>query len=286
MNPRGFLVGLAGLVALGGCGAKEPVKKPEPRVVQLRAGTEVPLVLLRQISAGTTREGTLVPFMVAEDVSVDGVVVIPKGSIAEGEVTWSRSEGSLGGLMNQPARLAVKLLHTRAADGGAVRLAADANDSEKAYAFNRENTGLDEARVSEDAIAQLKSSDVGQRVEAAIEGFFETGDATKLNMEAEANQWLRGLTRDNDMQSLEKSLDQGGSELERMVKHVRDGTITKLAGTEALLAVSAIQELARLGRSIGGHLADRLKGRTIKAYVGTKVEAFVAAETKVKVQSS
>jgi hypothetical protein len=286
MQRIAIAIAVALLGVISGCGSRPEAKPEAKREVLLAAGTEVQLVLLRQISAGSTREGTLVPFMVAEDVKAeDGSVAIEKGTIAEGEVTWSRSEGTLSGLMNQPARLAVKITRTRGAGGESVALVANRDKPEEAYAFTRENTGIDEARISSEAMVQLSDTEIAKKLEAAIDGFLETGDASKLNLEAESKAWLDKLTQQGSLRALDESMAKGTSELERVAKHVRDGTITKLAGAEVMLAVSAMKELARLGAGISNGLLRGLKGRTIKAHVGAEAKAFVAQETKVKVEA-
>ena len=72
------------LVLLFGCskpGPGQETASTKPAI--LAQGTEVPLILLRQIEAGSTREGALVPFMVGEDVrDAEGNVLIPKGTVA------------------------------------------------------------------------------------------------------------------------------------------------------------------------------------------------------------
>lgn len=277
-----LIVFTAFVMLVAGCASESAAPKTATRNVRLEKGTEVRLILLRQISAGSTREGTVVPFMVADDVTDSrGDVLIEKGTIAEGEVAWSRSEGTLSGLLNEPARLTVRLKRTRGAGGETIELVADQQRPEEAYAFNRDNTGLDEARISSTAMVQLSDSEIARKLDAAINQFFETGEVSPLNLDVEARDWLRRLGRENGMVALDESLEKGGSDLEKVMRHVRDGSITKLAGSELMLAVSAVQELGRLANSIESGLTSKLKGRTIKAYVGTRVNAFVAKDTMV-----
>jgi hypothetical protein len=68
--------------------ATSPTAAPSPRV--LPKGTEVHLVLLDSISSANATKGQPVRFAVAQDVVVNGVVVIPRGTQAEGVVAKVR----------------------------------------------------------------------------------------------------------------------------------------------------------------------------------------------------
>ncbi|HVU48421.1 MAG TPA: hypothetical protein VHD85_19985 [Terracidiphilus sp.] len=58
-----------------------------PQSVTLARGQEVYLVLLEDISSATAIKGQRVRMAVAEDVIVDGKIVIPKGEMVEGKVS-------------------------------------------------------------------------------------------------------------------------------------------------------------------------------------------------------
>lgn len=75
--------------------SQEPAAAPQPSpsaVAQpkpapgftfgLEEGTPVPLKLARELSSATESTGNRVDFEVAEDVKVNGLVVIPKGEMA------------------------------------------------------------------------------------------------------------------------------------------------------------------------------------------------------------
>ena len=260
-----------------GCGPKDgavAVSGPETLAPK---GAEVSLILLRQLEAGSTREGTLVPFMVAADVqNAEGKTILEKGSIAEGEVKWSRSEGTLSGMMGKPARLEVSIKRTRAPGGETVLLQAGREDPNDGYAFNRGNTGLQDARVD-----TQQSTTLNEQIRESIDEFFETGDASNLDAREEVREWVRRMASENGMEELKGKMDGSTSDLEKVVRSVRDGSITKLTAPEMVLAVHAVIELGRLAHSVERSIGGKFKGRTIKAFVGTPAKAYIAEDAKV-----
>ena len=61
-----------------------------------RPNTEIPVSLNETISSKTHRLGDKVALTVAQDVKVDGVVLIPQGTRAIGQVTRRTNRGSFG----------------------------------------------------------------------------------------------------------------------------------------------------------------------------------------------
>ena len=282
-----FALALA-LLGVAGCGnmSNSTTTAPKPgRLIGVRAGMEVPLSLLSQIEAGKARKGQLVPFMVTEDVKNDnGDVVIAKGTIAEGEVTWSRSEGTLSAMVNEPARLEVRLKHTRSSGGWPIPLCTDMDKPDEGYQFTRDNTGKPAERNDVGVDPEVTEAAV-----QAISEFMETGDSSRLNANTRAREWLIKVSKEPGMEAARSFIDPEApqkaqaTDLERVVKHVRDGSITHLAGGEVMLAVAALQEFGNLAHSVEHSISSRLKGRTIKAYVGTPVKAYVAKDVSAKV---
>jgi hypothetical protein len=91
----------ARLAVLASLGAWAHVA-PAQGLVHLPSLTPVPLVLDAAISSNTNQNGDRFPIHVAEDVVIDGVVVIPVGSKGEGEVVHaarSRAGGKPGELI-------------------------------------------------------------------------------------------------------------------------------------------------------------------------------------------
>ena len=67
-----------------------------PATVTLHANALVPLRLLQSLSSDSTAAGTHFKLEVTDDINVDDTLVIPAGSIAEGEVIHAAKSGMLG----------------------------------------------------------------------------------------------------------------------------------------------------------------------------------------------
>ena len=80
----------------------------------LRAGTEVPLVMSESITTNgkKLREGQRLHLAVASDVRLGTAVVIPAGSLAEGEITDVRNKGMWG----KSGRIEARALNVRVGD--------------------------------------------------------------------------------------------------------------------------------------------------------------------------
>lgn len=88
----------------------QPHTPPPPAVIELPAGTEIPVRLDQDLSSNTSRPGDAFSGTVSDDVTANGTVVIPRGSRADGTVTDAKGLGKFKG----GALLAVKLdrVHT------------------------------------------------------------------------------------------------------------------------------------------------------------------------------
>jgi hypothetical protein len=73
----------------------------------LKAGTIIPLLTRSEVSSRTHRQGDRFELEVSDPVLVGGLVVIPKGAVATGEVARHRSDGAFG----REGRLEVTLLY-------------------------------------------------------------------------------------------------------------------------------------------------------------------------------
>lgn len=64
--------------------------------VTLKAGTIVPLQSVRQVKAADVSEGQSVDFKVVQDINVDGICVIPQGTLVKGKVAEARKSTIAG----------------------------------------------------------------------------------------------------------------------------------------------------------------------------------------------
>jgi hypothetical protein len=83
-------------------------------------GTPVKLRLSQTMSSADAKVGQEVPFEVIEDVSVDGIAVLPKGSTAIGTVTEANPKKSMG----RAGKLNISISYGRLADQEKVALRA------------------------------------------------------------------------------------------------------------------------------------------------------------------
>ncbi|SEB70660.1 PEGA domain-containing protein [Terriglobus roseus] len=91
----------------------------------LMDGTSVSLRIAETISSADAHVGQMVPFEVTEDVIVQGITVIPKGSPAIANVTAAESKKRMG----RGGKLDVVIDSVRLADGSKVQLSATKNTS-------------------------------------------------------------------------------------------------------------------------------------------------------------
>jgi hypothetical protein len=123
-----ILLGICPLLA-----AQQPQPAPEtPQVAQQAApsspppphtlldGTPVKLRLSQTISSADTKVGQEVPFEVVEDISVDQVVVLPKGATAIATVTETEHKKSMG----RAGKLNIAVSYARLKDQEKVALRA------------------------------------------------------------------------------------------------------------------------------------------------------------------
>lgn len=105
-------------------GSSDTAKTLMPGQFILQDATAVRLRLNRNVSSEDAHEGDSVDFEVLEDVAANGIVVIPKGSVAIGSVTEAQPKRRLG----RAGKLEIVLDYVRLADNekAAVRAVKDA----------------------------------------------------------------------------------------------------------------------------------------------------------------
>ncbi len=86
----------------------------------LEDGTKVSLILGRELSSGKESTGNRVDFEVSEDIKVNDVLVIPKGSLAIGTITEAQGRRHMG----RAGKLNVRIEEVRLSDGSRAKLRA------------------------------------------------------------------------------------------------------------------------------------------------------------------
>lgn len=84
-----------GITSSSAATRKQDPPKPE-NVKVIPDGTEFTVVTIDEITSKTAAEGDPLTFKVAEDVKIDGEVVIVKGSLVKGTVAQAKKAGMMG----------------------------------------------------------------------------------------------------------------------------------------------------------------------------------------------
>lgn len=270
----GVTIVLFAAVTLAGChkaSTPAPVATtpavPSTRTVTLAAGTPVKLILLDELTSGGSPEGTTVRLALAEPV--DG---LPAMTPADATVSASRTEGTLGAMMNRPARLNLTLGSLVGPNGAIIPLSADAK-APKDYELNRGNTGRPD-------VAQKEPEEVDISAGVAVQQLIEKGESGGLD-----SKQVGDLAHKLGMNETAKLADAGHlDQAQRLVQTVRQGG--SVAGLASGGTVAAAMELVSLAGDVGHRLGRTLGGRNIRAYPGTIVPAYVAQDTTVTLPAS
>jgi hypothetical protein len=253
------------ILTLAGCRSaaqQTAAAPPALKEITLAAGTPLKLILFDELTSGGSEKGSEVRLALAEPVSG-----LPAFCPATAVISQSRTEGTLGSLLNQPARLAFELKSLKAPGGEEIPLAAnEKGDTE--YELNRDNTGRPDAPPA---------SPDSETVQMSIRDLIQKGQSQGLDPKQVAD-----LAKRLNLSETAKLADSGKlDKVQSLIQSVRSGTgFASLAdgGT-----VGAAMELVRVAGDTCARLGRALGGRNIRAYPGTVVQAYVAKETKIKV---
>jgi hypothetical protein len=105
-------------------------KPAPPFAFGLEEGTPVPLTLARELSSAKEAPGNRVDFEVAQDITINHLVVIPKGSMAWGTIVEAKPKRRLG----RAGKLDVRIDEVRLSDGERVPLRASQESKGKGRA--------------------------------------------------------------------------------------------------------------------------------------------------------
>lgn len=110
-----FLAPVAAMAQTSPLPSVPPIQAPNASVAFLRVGTEVPLALSEELSTKhkQLKTGQRFQMQVSASVLVQGVVVIPSGSPAVGEITEVRNKGMWGKSGHFSARVLYVIVNGR-----------------------------------------------------------------------------------------------------------------------------------------------------------------------------
>lgn len=267
---HGGLSPIAWLLLVAGCHRATPppapmqgVPPPTVQTVTVPAGTPVRLVLFDELTSGGSATGTPVRLALAE--ATQG---LPAMSPVSATVSESRTEGTLGGLMNRPARLNLTLGALTGPNGESLPLSANPKEA-KDYELNRGNTGRSD-------VSQKEPEEIDVSAGVAVQSLIAKGESGGLDAKQ-----VGDLAQKLGMDATAKLAGTGGLDRAKaLVRAVRQGTT--VAGLATGGTVAAALELVNLAGDVGHRLGRTLGGRNIRAYPGTVVQAYVAQDTVIR----
>lgn len=246
----------------------------------LPRGTEIRLVLLKDLNSGGSVLGEEVPFMVARDIVVGDRVIIPEGTLVAAEVKQVRREGALSAaVFDKPARLAVEFSTVEDIDGNRVVLKSRLNGKQQQlYHFTRDNTKI--PKVDDDTEGIYRTSEglkVGQLLTDAIKGARSPDDLVSNLQTAAVMDVARRLKLFNtvDLIRHKRILD-----LVSFAAQLSTPGLQTLLGARAALGAGktvyrAFKEVAHITTHFPNFLSRKFGGRNINAPMGVELSVFV-----------
>ncbi len=243
-------------------------------------GTEIRLVLLKDLNSGGSMVGEDVPFMVAHDVMLGDRVILPEGTLIAGTVKQARREGALSAMVwDKPARLAVEFDTVEDVNGNRVVLKARMNGSQqRLYQFNRENTKIPKVDDETEGIYRTSQGlKVSQLLMETVQGArsvadLQDGAETALVMEIARKLKLHNVV---DLLRHKKFLD-----LVLFAGKLSTPGLQTLLGARAALGAAkttyrAYKEIAYVATHFPNFLSRKFGGRNINAPMGVELSVFV-----------
>lgn len=275
--------------AIAGCqGARSNSQDPKLESARLEKNQAVELMLLAPIESGDCPKGMIVDLAVAKDVvSRDGTVILPVGTHMTGEITWSRAAGAVSALINQPARLAMRVRPTRLATGEELKWIADPDAKEpEEFEFTLENVGGNTvAPQVESALADARKKALLEELSRAIESGAASEELEKLLSEDPTVGGLMGelgYAKANEFMANGKEAERGFRRLLNSANDLRSGNLGALSSGELSLAMAAIEEIGGLANQVTGVLKGIFKGRNIRAKVGQRLTVYASDAVDVR----
>ncbi len=247
-------------------------------MAQVRPGTPIRLMILRDLDSGGSMRDEVVPMVVSGDVYSDGRVVIPDGTMAFAKVCAVRREGALSApLYNRPARLSIEFQHLRDAEGNVVRLYPTAgNSTDTVFEITREVTKASPTKEDRDAYQFIFDNPQGKSVMAKIHKLFSDEKATFTEKEATT------LIKHNvPLPFVQQAISNGlFSQTIGFIKDLRAGrpiqalmSLTPATRT-AMIALRAVRDLGKLNAKVSHYIDGRFSGRNIHCPAGTEITVY------------
>lgn len=247
---------------------------------QVPYGTEIRLVLLKELNSGGSVVGEEVPLAVANDVVVNGRVVVREGTLAVAKIKQARREGALSAsFFDKPARLAMELQHTWDVDGNMIPLKAKLNGKDqRLYQFNRDNTKI--PKLADKNADKVLRTDEGRKAVSvlvdALRGVRTEQDLLRNIQRATLLEVARALRLSNTVELLLSN---------RLMDLVNLGATLAKPGFAAILGARAAigtvnvlfksaKEIVRIGSHLPGFLSRKFGGRNINAAIGLELSTF------------
>ncbi len=274
---KGFLIlrvfALAAFVSLGGRSFSEPIQ-------DLPRGTEIKLILMKELNSGGSVIREEVPFMVSEDVIVNGRVILREGTIATGIVKQVRREGALSAvLFDKPARLAVELGSTWDSRGRAIPLFAKLNGKDRRlYQFNRVNTKVPQPddREAHNALKSPHKRRVMEMLVDTLKGSRSIADIKDRSERATIMEIAQGLRMHNVAELLlnNRILDLATLGAQFNAPGLASIFAARAAVGALQITFRAAKEVAHIATHFPGFLSRKFGGRNISAPLGLEISAF------------